>query len=158
MSMQRRSTAFAVFAVAGLVLIHLAHSRTRHTFGHPEWVDWAVFLQLCLLGCTHVFIALVMWAQRHKWLPTEASMFRWITVKAMLWSYLAISYGFAGRGVSMELAYLYVLMAITTIDMDVKMFGRYILGWEATDAWNGETERRNGEPGRRSVDSQRGMR
>lgn len=128
LTIQRRSAAFVVFGTVGLVLIRVLESATRHTLNRPEWVDWAVVSMLTLLGLTHVFLSVVMWIQREGWTPTEASMFRWIYTKAMLWGDLATSYVMRGIGVRLDIAYLYILIAVTTIDMDYKMVRRYLMG------------------------------
>src|SRR5204863_540936 len=96
-------------------------STTRHTFGHPHAVDWAILLMLCLLAATHLFIGFVMWIQRSYWVPSEAAMFRFIAVKALLWIDFVLAFKFTGRGVLLDIAYIYVLIAGTTIDMDWRM-------------------------------------
>lgn len=152
MTMQQRSTLIVLLGFFGLVLIHLFETDRRYTFGNAHAVDWAILIMFIVLGLTHAFIACVMWIQRSAWLPSEASMFRWISFKGMLWTDLAVMFRFNDSGVRIDIAYLYILMAVSTIDMDVKMAGRYLLRWEAKEAWDGTFERRNGPPGRRRGD------
>jgi hypothetical protein len=154
MTIQRRSAAFVLLATLGIVLINIFESETRHTLNVPALVDWAVLLLLSGLGCTHLFISTVMWLQRKYWKPSEASMFRWIWCKGLLWSNIAWTFTFAGRGVRLDIAYLYVLILMTTMDMDIKMFGRFVLGWEDSKShvWDG-AERRVHLPGRRKTDA-----
>lgn len=153
MTLQQRSTAIVVLAALGLVLIRQLESNARHTFGSAHTVDWFILGMFFFLGFTHVFISVVMWVQRGQWLPSEAKMFRFISIKALLWFNFAASFNFNGRGVLLDIAYLYILIAVTTLDMDWGMFRRYVLGKEIDEIWDGVRERRGLKPGRRKTDA-----
>jgi hypothetical protein len=153
MTLQQRSTAVVTLSAIGLVLIRQFESNTRHTFGNAHAVDWLILGMFFFLGFTHVFISAVMWIQRGQWLPSEAKMFRFISIKSLLWFNFAAGFTFSGRGVLLDIAYLYILIAVTTLDMDLGMFRRYVLGKEVDMLWDGIRERRRLKPGRRKTDA-----
>jgi hypothetical protein len=121
----------AVFAAA-IVTILVRHFETqrRYTFGHPHEVDLAVVILLYALATTHIVVAMVMWFQRKTWHPSNAAMFQFIGVKAVFWSSLATGYVFRGIGISLETLVLFVMMSLTTIELDVRLIRRYLFGVE----------------------------
>lgn len=167
MTMQRRATASVLIWAVALVVIRLTESDARYTFGHPRALDRAVLGLLLGLAATHAVIALIMWLQRARWTPSEAWMFLFIAAKVLFWASFGHDYTASGRGVRLDYAFLWVLMATTTAGLDWKLFARYILGHE--DAYlfpndqpetKGEDrviyegiEKRSGPPGRRFGDT-----
>lgn len=163
MTIPQRSLLIVAGCTAALTFVRLFESETaRYTFGHPRAMDIATMMLLLGLFATHAAIALIMWLQRSYWLPSDAAMFRFISVKALLWINAATLYMSLGRGVRLDIVVLYTMIALTTLDLDVRMVRRY---WFATkderedqrgEAWDGETERRGDQLGRRAYDQQRG--
>jgi hypothetical protein len=139
--MSRRSTVVVAFAAVSVVLVRLFETQRRYTFGHAHAVDLAVVTLLYLLAVTHVVVAGIMWLQRARWLPSEASMFRFIGVKAVFWSSLATSYQFVGRGVPLDSMLLFVLMSLTTIDLNSHLARRYLFGSEDALLFGDETDK-----------------
>lgn len=135
MSIQRRSELVVLAMIAVVVVVRLTESDKRYTFGHPHAVDIAIWSLLLILGITHVLLGAVSWLQRARWTPSEAAMFRFLSVKAVFWVNTAAQYGWAGRGISLDTAVLFVAMTATTIDMDYKMFRRFILGAEDAELY-----------------------
>lgn len=125
-----RSTILVALAAIAVILTRLFETQRRYTFGHPHAVDLAVASLLYLLAATHIVVAVIMWLQRAPWFPSEASMFRFIGVKAVFWTSLATSYSFAGKGVPLDNMVLFVLMSMTTVDLDYRLISRYIFGHE----------------------------
>lgn len=151
MSIQTRSLlGVAAAAVALLTVRYLEHGE-RYAFGRPGLVDAAVETLLWVMAATHAVIAGIMWMQRRRWLPSDAAMFRFISAKVLLWVTVGANYVAAGRGVLLDIAVLYVLIAATTLDLDVRLFRRYVAASadEREPPWDRTTERRIGPPDRR---------
>jgi hypothetical protein len=134
MTRKHRALAFALIALGVTVFVRIVEPMERYTFGHPDWVDRAVWSQLWLLCMTHVALAAIMWLQRRRWLPSEEAMFVFIAVKAVFWGNLATSYVFRGVGIRLDIAALYVFMLTATVWLDVTMVRRYVFGAEDSDA------------------------
>lgn len=130
MTLQMRSTLFVAFAAVTVILTRILETQRRYTFGHAHAVDLAVVSLLYLLGVTHGVIAVILWLQRSQWLPSDASMFRFIGVKAIFWSSVATAFQFRGIGISLDTLVLFVLMSATTLDLDLHLARRYLFGSE----------------------------
>lgn len=144
-----------VLLVIVLAIVRQVTDGARHTFGHPGLFDGAVLALIWGLVITHAVIAGIMFIQRRDWLPSDAAMFRFIAVKMVFWAMLGIDYTSAGRGLRLSYVILYLALAVTTIDLDVRLVRRFLLRTEDEryDVWNGRTERREpGVPGRRATD------
>lgn len=133
MTLQTRSTLLVAFAAVMVILTRTLETQRRYTFGHAHAVDLAVVSLLYLLAATHVVVAAIMWLQRARWLPSDASMFRFIGVKSVFWASLATAYQFRGIGVSLDTLTLFILMTASTVDLDVRLVRRYLFGSE--DQW-----------------------
>lgn len=158
MTAQRGALAFTLAALVIVVLVRIFEPMARYDFGHPDWVDWAVWSQLWLLCITHAVIAGIMWFQRRFWLPSELAMFVFVAIKAVFWGNLASSYVFRGIGIRLDIAVLYVFMLSATILLDWYMIRRYVFGKEdglVSPEWDG-SDRRGDAPGRRAYDQFRG--
>lgn len=156
MTRKHRALAFSLIALVVTVAVRVFEPMARYDFGHPGWVDRAVWSQLWLLALTHAGLAAIMWVQRRTWLPSEEAMFVFIAVKAVFWGNLASSYVFRGIGIRLDLAALYVFMLAATVWLDWAMVRRYVLGREPVfsdeHGWDGQ-ERRGPLPGRRFGDT-----
>lgn len=152
--MKARSLAFVTLAIVALFVVRLIESERRYTFGHPGMVDTAVGTMLWLLAVTHAVVAGIMFAQRQAWVPSEAAMFRFVAIKALFWVNFATLFEPTGLGIRLDVVVLYVLIAGTTIDLDVHLVRRYVFGHEDAalypeqqeHLWNG-MERRAVPPG-----------
>jgi ABC-type xylose transport system permease subunit len=116
--------------------IHYTQEQTRHTFGYPAVVKWAVTLLLYGMVVTHTFLAAIMLMQRQRWTPSEAAMFRFIGTKAIFWLFFSVQFRMSSQGIYIDLLAMWVVMAVATIDLDVRLFGRYVLGWEDAEMEN----------------------
>lgn len=152
--MKARSLAFVTLAIVALVATRLFESEKRYTFGHPGAVDAAVETMLWLFALTHAVVAGIMFAQRQAWVPSEAAMFRFVAVKSLFWVNFATLFQPLGLGIRLDVVVLYVLVAGTTIDLDIRLIRRYVFGSEdrvlypeqQEHLWNG-MERRPVPPG-----------
>jgi 4-amino-4-deoxy-L-arabinose transferase-like glycosyltransferase len=125
-----RYTLIVLGTAAAIIVVRQLGAPRRYTFGYPDEVDLAVVILLYLLAATHTTIAAVMWFQRRTWHPSNAAMFQFIGVKAVFWTSLATGYVFRGIGVNIETLILFVMMALTTIELDARLINRYLLGSE----------------------------
>lgn len=123
-----RPLVFVVVVIVVVSCARLFRPDQRLTFGYPFLVDLLVVSLLYALATTHAALAAIMWLQRKRWFPSERAMFRFIFVKLVFWLLAAIDFNFSGRGVSLEVVVLFVFMTLTTIDLDVKLFRRYVMG------------------------------
>ena len=129
MTIPQRSIAIIAGCALVLFAVRLVEDETkRYTFGHPHAVDAAMLALLIGLFVTHSVIAGIMWMQRERWLPSDAATFRFIVVKALFWLNVATIYMASGLGVRLDLAALYLMIAATTADLDVRMVRRYWFG------------------------------
>jgi hypothetical protein len=113
--------------------LHETYGGNRYDFGYPWLVDWCVFGLLCGLALTHLMLSAIMFTSSDIWIPSESAMFRFIGAKTVFWSLVAVEYPFSGKGVMVDYAVLWVQMVSTTAHLDIRLFGRYILGWEDDD-------------------------
>jgi hypothetical protein len=150
--MKARSLAFVTLAIVALFVVRLVESERRYTFGHPGMADTAVGTMLWLFAITHAVVAGIMFAQRQAWVPSEAAMFRFVAVKSLFWLNFATLFQPAGLGIRLDVVVLYVLVAGTTIDLDIRLIRRYVFGSEDAALYGG-MERRSDPPGRRSGDA-----
>lgn len=160
MSIQRWSPAFVIACALTLIGIRLIEDESRYTFGQPHTMDVLIVALMVGLFLTHGMIAVIMWLQRERWLPSDAAMFRFIAIKSLLWINTATIYVAFGRGVRLDLIALYLMIAFTTADLDIRMCRRYIFRTmderePGDEDWSGE-ERRSGLPGRRAYDQFKG--
>lgn len=125
-----RYTLLVAFAAVVVILVRLFETKRKYTFGHPREVDVAVVALLTLLALTHISIAVVMWFQRRNWQPSNAAMFQFIAIKAVFWTNTATAYRFRGNGISLDTLVLFVVMALTTVELDYRLFNRYLRGKE----------------------------
>jgi hypothetical protein len=117
---------FAVAATA-LVVLQAWGPDGLYTFGgHGQTINDLVRLCLWLLVFTHAFLATVMWTQRRRWDDAEASTFRFIIVKGLLWFWFAWT-AHPRNGVSLPYVLLVIVILATTIDLDVQLVRRYVL-------------------------------
>ncbi len=130
MTIPQRSIAIIAGCSLVMVFVRLFEGERRYTFGHPTIVDAAMIALFLGLFVTHSVIAGIMWLQHEKWLPSDAAMFRFIAMKALLWISFATMYMSRGIGVRLDVIILYLMVALTTIDLDVRMVRRY---WFGTD-------------------------
>lgn len=128
--MKVRSVAFLLLSAAALIVVRISEGTERHTFGYADALDIAVLVVLWLLGMTHMALAGIMLAQRAPWVPTEAAMFRFVGAKALFWFNLATAFVASGLGIRLDITVLYLVVAGTTIDLDVRLVRRYIFGKE----------------------------
>lgn len=126
-SFMMRPIVFVVFVLAVVVPARYYDHGRHYTFGHPHLVDFLIVSLLCALAFTHVSVAGIMWLQRRRWLPSERAMFRFISIKSVFWTIFAVDYRFNGYGVTLETIVLFVLLTITTADLDIKLFRRYLM-------------------------------
>lgn len=127
-SLMMRPWVFVVVVLAIVVAARNYDHGNRYTFGHPYLVDLLIVSLMYALVFTHLAVAVIMWLQRRSWIPSERAMFRFIFVKSVFWAIFAADYQFNGRGVTLETISLFVFLTITTVDLDWKLFCRYILG------------------------------
>lgn len=98
--------------------------------GHGYLIGQCIWLLLIGLAFTHFVLLCIMWVQRGGLKASEAAMFRWIGEKAIFWSSVAYFYRPHDEGVPIRNLVMFVLIFVTTVDLDIKLFRRYILGVE----------------------------
>jgi hypothetical protein len=129
--MVTRSVVFAVGAMLGLLALRVFAPDGMYDLGHHgRTLSTVSKATIILIALTHVVIASIMWTHRREWTPSEASMFRFMAVKMLFWGYLGLTVPITDRGISLVSMYLLVLLLGTTVDLDVKLFYRYVLGSE----------------------------
>lgn len=125
-----RTLGFIVFSGALVLSLRAFDNQDRYTFGHPQAVAVAVRSLMLLIMGTHLFVWLLMMANKDRWLPTDEAMSRFIGVKAVFWGNYGIFYAPLDPGITLDSVVLFTLISLTTIDLDTKLFGRYVLGKE----------------------------
>lgn len=120
-------------AVAATMLFLAKHygDERLYTFGSASTLSWVVHVELWLLALTHVVLAVIMLAQA-PWTKSEASTFRFVSVKSMFWLAFAFSYQ-RTPGLDLYTAVLLFCLVVTTTDLNINLFRRYILGSEDAD-------------------------
>lgn len=118
-------------AALGLSLVWGFAPATALTFdGHAFLVEWVVEMLLWMLAGTHAFLAVVMLVRARGWTPSEAALFRFIAIKALFWLAFALQHHPRESGVNAITAYLIVIIAVSTLDLDVQLVRRYFFGSE----------------------------
>lgn len=121
---------FVLLAAMSVAMTRTFENVDKYGFGSPKIVDTLVQLLLFALAGTHLIVWLLMFARREEWLPTDEAMYRFIGIKAVFWINMATVYPPLGHGISLDSAVLFVLLMLTTVDLDIKLFRRYVLGRE----------------------------
>jgi hypothetical protein len=115
-------------AASGLIALHEVGPQGLYSFdGHGHDLYLVSKLLLLLLCLTHVGLCLVMWAQRRRWDHAQASIFRFVALKAIFWGFFFATFP-ERPGVNLASTYLLVVLLLTTIDLDLHLFRRYVLG------------------------------
>jgi hypothetical protein len=154
-SIPTRSLIGMIAATVAVILARQYGGLERHTFGYPGAVDAGIVALLWMLCVTHLMIAALMWMQRDRWLPSDAAMFRFIAAKALLWGTTITAYPSSGLGVRLDIMVLYLVIALTTLDLDIRLVRRYVARTpdeRECPEWDGMIERRGELPGRRATD------
>lgn len=99
--------------------------------GHGTIIGYGVWVLLVGLATTHVALLLIMWVQRHHWHSSESAMFRFTWMKAIFWWTTVYFFRPVDRGQPLINMLLFVLLFLTTIDLDVRLVRRYILDDES---------------------------
>lgn len=128
MRRQRSSVLIVLLALLCLFAINRWAPGGLYSFGgHGRLLNDVQRGFLALLALTHASLAGIMWTQRRWWDGTEASTFRFICVKAIFWGYFATTFPHR-NGILLVSAFLLTIMLLTTIDLDIQLVRRYILG------------------------------
>jgi ribose/xylose/arabinose/galactoside ABC-type transport system permease subunit len=127
----RLNIAFVIMILAVLGAIDLlGYTNAYDLNGHGKELSLVVKFTMALLALTHVFLCIIMAAQHRRWTPSESAMFRFIAIKAAFWAWWAWHTPIRESGISVPTIFFLVVLCVTTIDLDIRLFGRYILGWE----------------------------
>lgn len=164
MTSPRLNLAFVLVALAlVVVVIRTDPYRLVDLGGHGLVIGYGIWALLTGLCVTHVALAGIMWIQRNRWQPSEAGMFRFMSVKAIFWGAAAWFFRPHDAGVPLLNVVLFSMMIVVTAHADVLVFRRYVLGAESSVrpgavagedvvTYNGP-ERRGLWPGRRYGDT-----
>lgn len=166
MTSPRLNLAFVLAALAAVVAVMIVNPRHLVDLGgNGKLIGYGIWSLLIGLAATHAGLVGIMWIQRKRWRPSEAGMFRFVSVKAIFWGATAYLYRPHDAGVTMLSLVLFVPMFFVTAHMDMLMVRRYIFGLEdgaarITGAHGAEDvviydgpERRGIWPGRRFGDT-----
>lgn len=126
-----RSATFITFFILSIPAMVGFGPDSSYDLGEYGW-EFSVVQKfvVILLALTHIILSAIMWASRRGWLPSEASMFRFMSVKAVFWSYLAYRIPIRDREVDLVWFALALIMSAVTIDLDCRLFARYVMGRE----------------------------
>lgn len=131
--MVRRSVAFIVLAIVGLLAIRFLAPDGMYDFGHHgRTLSVLSKATILLIAVTHITLVSIMWTHRAWWTPSEASMFRFMAIKTVFWGYFGVTAPITNAGIPLVSTYLLLLLLATTADLDLKLFWRYVLGREDT--------------------------
>lgn len=134
MSLRRISIVTIFLFLFSLVMTRIWQDDKLYSWGHPGVVDVSILSLLILLTVTHTLLLVIMWLQRDKWLHSEAAMFRSISVKAIFWGNATTKFYLGTTtGITPDAVLMFVALLVSTIDLDIRLVGRYILGWEDSD-------------------------
>jgi hypothetical protein len=153
LSIPTRSLIGMIAATVAVIVARQYGGLERHTFGHPGAVDAFIVALLWMLCVTHLMIAVLMWMQRERWLPSDAAMFRFVAAKALLWGTSVTAYQSNGLGIRIDITVLYLVIALTTLDLDIRLVRRYVVRTKDEKEypeWDRISERRIGPPDRRA--------
>ncbi len=118
---------FVFLVTAGLAVLYRWGPHGVYSFrGHGSELRDGLIGLYWLLCTTHVMFAGISWMQRGRWDSVEASTFRFVSVKAILWGFLALTTKQI-NGIPLAYTYMVIVIALTTLDLDVKMVRRYIM-------------------------------
>lgn len=129
--MVKRSVAFILLSALLVFGLEFFGPDGMYAFGgHGQTLSTISKITTGILAVTHVILAWVMWHKRGHWKPSEAAMFRFIAFKAIFWSWLAYTVRIREAGISLPYFATLVMMLLVTIELDIKLFARYVLGRE----------------------------
>ena len=129
--MSYRSLLFIICAVITIFFLDQFFPPKLYSFGGHGWTISAISRGvLCLLAITHIILSGVMWMQHKYWTQSEASMFRFMCFKAIFWAYVASHTPASDLGIDLVSTFFLVLMVGLNLDLDIRLVGRYVFGWE----------------------------
>lgn len=126
--------------LVGVVMMFIRSDRPPYFFGlTPTEIGYLINAELWVMALTNFFLLLIMLFQ-YPWTRSEASVFRYIGVKAIFWLALASNYQ-TPQTIRADTLISLGIVAMVLIDLDLNLFGRYILGWEDGDDKDSGKER-----------------